>query len=454
MEIIETVDKTFNKKTNKIYKTASQQNHVPLENFVMKRAKKTLDKILTNNTSLEMCIKEEVYDGIVIFPTLFESEMMLLCMEYLRKVFEEDDESLRESCMIIVKFIGKSYEMEIFNSDSVEETLTYLFETTDNPFSKLLIDIIINEIYEKIFEKNDEQLKSFVPDDFEKISYTNENETQQIDKSSQPLKRKTSIKNVSTSSATSSFQIVNITINKPTSNDPLYKFREILSKISPTNIAFILREIAQIRFVSGEETIKECASILIEHAIMKQNLIKPIVQVCAKLHEAITPNFIIGLTKKHIKATISSKIFKCSENEAIGYSQLVKEFHSFNFYDRFDVIILLESFTENFNQDRTALPSLLIFITELEEIIICNKKLSKNMRLKLTNITQLLSVKVDEEVNNYMKDNIENSLKILKGEGRALKAKDEINDEDDDDDETIEVSTYRTNNNNNNYVIR
>lgn len=213
---------------------------------------------------------------------------------------------------------------------------------------------------------------------------------------------------------------------------------------------YILREISQIQFVSGEETINELVTILIDHALKKQSLIKAIVQICLKLPETITPHFNISLLKKNLKSVISISIIGCSEQLALGCSQIIKELHRVGIYDRFDIILILENFTVNFDNDRTALSSLLKFTDELKDLINNNKKLSKNMSIKLKRIGQQLSEQKNNE--NYLdyKDAIETAVKVFNGEYKAQQMiinsnnsnnnnKDDNEEEEDDEEEEIET---------------
>lgn len=192
-----------------------------------------------------------------------------------------------------------------------------------------------------------------------------------------------------------------------------------MSKVSLTNIAYILREISQISFVIGDETISELASILVAHALKKQSLNKAFVQICLKLPETIVPHFQMSLLKKHLKSNISNSVVGCSEDKATGCSLLVKELHLAGIYDRFDIILLLENFTINFDNDRTALSSLIKFIDELKDIINNNKKLSKNMTTKLKRIGERLTEQSRNENYKDYNSSIERAVKILNGEYRA-----------------------------------
>lgn len=127
----------------------------------------------------------------------------------------------------------------------------------------------------------------------------------------------------------------------------------------------------------------------------------------------------MSLLKKHLKTIILNSVAECSEERATDCSVLVKELHLAGIYDRFDIILLLENFTFNFENDRTALSSLIRFTDELRDIINNNKKLSKNMTTKLKRIGERLIEQVKNENYKDFKTSIENAVKILSGEYRA-----------------------------------
>jgi hypothetical protein len=426
---------------------------------------------------MSRCV-QKAYDTSIIFPDSFESEMLQLCVDYLKKSFETSEvEIMSSKCPTIIVFIGKLFNMEAISNDAIRGFLSFL----SNRDSKPLYNSLISVIHDKILEDSDDEvLKSFIPEGFkhERVEYeeleSDKEENEQngttenggggsgdhvSDEQQGPLSS-------SSSSATTTPQFTpkhmpktvlpaessSLVVTTMTENvsDPIDKFKEQLHKLSPTNGAHILRETYKIRLGCGEEIVKKLALAIVEHAINKQTLIKSIVEIAVKLHETIVPHFSASLMRKHLRAIISSKIFKCSERESTGYCQLVSELHKSNFYDRFDVIILLESFSDNFNSDRTALPSLLKFTNELEEVI-SSKKLSKNMRIKLMNIAQILAPKLDEEIHADIKDGIEHALKILKGE--TMGQRDKLKREDSSDD-YLEVSDYRYDGTAEEYVIR
>lgn len=197
-------------------------------------------------------------------------------------------------------------------------------------------------------------------------------------------------------------------------------FQNLMTKLQPANVAYMLREIPQIQFTNNnEETIMELTSILVELALKKQSLIKAVVQICLKLPDTVSPHFNNALMKKSLKAVISTSVIGCSEQKALGCSQLVKELHIAGIYDRFDIILVLENFTAKFDNDRTALSSLLKFTDELKDLINNNKKLSKNMSFKLKRIGQNLQQQLNNE--NYVdyKPAIEMAVKVYNGEYRT-----------------------------------
>lgn len=189
--------------------------------------------------------------------------------------------------------------------------------------------------------------------------------------------------------------------------------------MSSTNITYVLREISQISFIIGDETFNDLARVLVSHALKKQSLIKAVVQVVLKLPETIVSHFQMSLLKKHLKLNILNSVVGCTQDKATGCSLLVRELHIAGIYDRFDIILLLENFTINFDNDRTALSSLIKFTYELKDIINNNKKLSKNMTTKLKRISERLSEQSRSENYKDYKANIEAAIKILNGEYRA-----------------------------------
>lgn len=219
-----------------------------------------------------------------------------------------------------------------------------------------------------------------------------------------------------------------------------FNFQNLLQKLSNSNVTYILREISQIHFIAGEETIIDVAKCLIEHALKKQCLIKSIVQMCLKLPETIMPHFNMSLMKKHIKNVISNSVIGCSEDRALGCGQLVKELHIVGIYDRFDIILLLENFTINFDNDRTALSTLLKFTDELKDVFINNKKLSKNMSIKFKRIAQILFEQIRNENYAEYKAEIDSAIKFYNGEYK-LNNINHQNSKDDDDTEP-EEETY------------
>ncbi|XP_070492392.1 uncharacterized protein [Chironomus tepperi] len=371
--------------------------------------------------NLSYCV-ETAYDVSIVFPDSFENEMLQLCFDYIKKTFEAPDENLKAKCYEIMKFIGMLYSNEALTNDGVKGTINFLSKF-DSTISEPLANVIFTEIYDKVMDIDDKLLKQVIPENFQKLSngsaiekepeisnnIVNVKEEVEI-----PMARKTSTPDLVPSNRHSICENINV-VNV---NDPIEKFKELLIKLSPTNVAYILRETSTIKFSTGEDTIKELATQLIEHAVNKTALIKSITQVAVKLPDTIVPHFNTSLMKKHLRALISSRIIGCSERESVAYGQLIKELHSANYYDRFDIIILLDNFTDNFNHDRTALTSLLQFIDEFKDILV-GKKLSKNMKLKLINISAKLTTKMGEESDEDFKETISNAIKILNSETRT-----------------------------------
>ncbi|CAG9798232.1 unnamed protein product [Chironomus riparius] len=414
LEIIEAVNKTIKNKSlkgsnNRYTKDTSRSETV-------RQTKKIFETILSGNMNLLYCV-ETAYDVSIIFPDSFENEMLQLCFDYIKKSFEAPDENLKAKCMEIVRFIGMLYSNEALTNDGVKGTINFLYKF-DSIFSEPLTNVIFAEIYDKVMDIDDVLLKQVIPENFVKISNGSasekeleitdvENEKEEVEV---PMIRKQSTPDIIMPKNHSICESTNVI-------DPIEKFKELLIKLSPTNVAYILRETSGVKFSIGEDMIKELATHLIEHAVNKPILIKSITQVAVKLPDTIVPHFNTCLMKKHLRALISSKITGCSERESVVYGQLIKELHSANYYDRFDIIILLDNFTENFNHDRTALTSLLQFIDEFKDILI-GKKLSKNMKQKLINISSKLSIKMSEESDEELMETISNAIKTLNSETR------------------------------------
>lgn len=452
-------------KTIKNYK--SLKVSVPIKSI-----RKIFETILSGNVSLADCVLQ-AYDLYIIYPDSFENEMLQICVDYVKKCIETSDiDNTITNCVLIMTFIGKLYNMEAISSDATKAMLNFLTKH-EVSLCKTLTEALFNVIYEKINELDDGNLKPFIPAEFEKIpsnGVVSESEFENEIKAKAVSTRKeegggaqqSSSSTLSSCQLTPKKVIITETLSlqqqqkqlaivsmSENSAEPIDKFRELINKLSPTNVAYILREIALIRFGAtsgGEENVKDLSAILVEQAISKQTLVKSIAQIVVKLPETIVPHFNSSLMRKNIKSVVLSKILKCSEKESLGYSQLVKELHSANYYDRFDIIILLESFMENLNTDRTALSSLLKFINEVEEII-CSKKLSKNIRTKLNNIAQVLASKISDADS---KESIEAVLKILRGESVKIQNNKEKYENNVDD----EITDYTYDNNNNSYDIR
>lgn len=368
--------------------------------------------------------------------------MLQLCFDYIKKSFEAPDENLKTKCVEVVRFIGMLYSNDALTNDGVKGTINFLFKFESN-FSETLANVIFSEIYDKAMEIDDDLLKHIIPENFQKILNESANE-KELEISDRENEKEEEEIPMGTKSSTPDLmpplKRLSICENNNVANvsEPIEKFKELLIKLSPTNVSYILRETSIIKFSTGEDTIKELATHLIEHAVNKPVLIKSITQVAVKLPDTIVPHFNTSLMKKHLRALISSRITGCSERESVAYGQLIKELHSANYYDRFEIIILLDNFTENFNHDRTALTSLLQFIDEFKDILI-GKKLSKNMKQKLVNISKKLSVKMVEEADEDIKEKISNSIKNLNSETRSQSESDR--------------TTYKKEINNNNYKI-
>ncbi|KAG5674467.1 hypothetical protein PVAND_004436 [Polypedilum vanderplanki] len=473
LEIIEAVKK------NKSLSSYSSKNEVTRQ--LKKICQKIFEMVLSSSLPLSECI-QKASETSIIFPNTFESEILQLCVDYLKRSFETNniDIIMSSACPRIVVFIGKIFYDNIILNESIRNFLSFL--NRDIRLSKQLYNMLIGVIYDKIINEDDEALKLLIPSDYihggvESEETTSDKEVESemqecvaevFENGKDDLRPSSSSSSImGTSSAHTPLQtpkhkpkailqndsleksLIITSINENAS-DPIDKFKELLNKLSPTNVLYILREISQIRFTCSEEVVKKLATIIVDHAINKQTLIKPIVEIAVKLHETIVPHFNSSYMRKHLKAVISSKISKCSEKESTGYCQLVNELHKSNCYDRFDVIILLESFIANFNSDRTALPSLLKFTSELEEVI-GSKKLSKNMKLKLQNVAQILTTKLNEDIHVDNKKSIEHALTILRGETNTQK-ENKLKREDSNE-EYVDVFDYRYDGANDEYII-
>lgn len=425
LEIIDAVNKTISK-NGKIPKVSKRQPILSSKSEVMFQSKKLLETILTGNLHLNACI-QTAHDISLLYSDSFEIEMLQLCLDYIKRhLVNVDEANLSTTCVTLGKFIGKLYSTDVFRSESIRGTLSLLSKYEGIEQTKPIQDAVLNSIYDKVQSSNDEILKSFIPQTFERISCDGEIENDTVAESSnakeenEPAQKiKKEEKKITSVTTFSNQPSVSVAIAIHIS--PLERFKELLGKLSLTNIPYILREISQIQFVTGsiEETVSDLSCLLVTHALKKQSLIKAIVQICLKLPETIVPHFNMSLMKKHIKPMIQNSVIGCSEDKATGCSQLVKELHLAGIYDRFDIILLLENFTSNFDNDRTALSSLIKFTDELKDIIHNNKKLSKNMNAKLKRIGDKL---IDQSKNENYKDyrlGIEATVKLLNGEYKA-----------------------------------
>jgi hypothetical protein len=455
LEIIEAVNKT------------SKIGDMNSKNDLLRNTKILFETILSG-TSINICC--ETASNYTTLWLDFENEILQLCADYLKKSIESIDDNVKQECVAVIKFMGRSYKMDIFKSECIKGVFSLLSKYEEHivdPLKKCLI----NEIYVKVINMTkDEILMPFIPNDFDCTSSDTEVdpdiEVKTIVVDNQP----SSNGSTTTSSGTSTpketpKRTITPLIQTQTSVDSLSnknnntnsngntnkiqsafdKFRDLIHKLSPTNVPYVMREIAQMKFSNGsEELAKELVSILIDNAIVKQTLIKPIVQVIISLHDTIIPHFSASFTKKSLKMSVSSRIFNCSENDANSLSQLMKELNLVNFYDRLDIISLLENFKDNFTNDRTALPTLLTFIREFEDIV-CSKKISRNMKIKLSSIADALNVKMNEEIYIGYSDHIVKGMKILRGErvtNLNANEKEDTNDDDDEDDQDEDLSLY------------
>lgn len=172
MDIIEAVNK-LNNKNGKLGKTLWKKNQSTTikKNEVIHQTKKILETILIGSVSLSTCV-QTAHDIFLLFPDSFESEMIELCLEHLKKGLSNvnGDNNLTTNCLTIGKFIGKLYCTEVFKSETIKGTLSFLNKNDQCEQSKEIRNSILSASYDKIMEDNDEALKQFIPNDFERVA--------------------------------------------------------------------------------------------------------------------------------------------------------------------------------------------------------------------------------------------------------------------------------------------
>jgi hypothetical protein len=153
----------------KILWNKNQQSTSIKKNEVIHHTKKILETILIGSVSLSTCV-QTACDIFPIFYDTFENEMIELCLEHLKKELSNANDNNMTSCLTVGKFIGKLYCSDIFKSDSIKGTLSLLAKYEQNEQSKEIFNLVLNTVYDKIMENNDEMLKQFIPSNFERAA--------------------------------------------------------------------------------------------------------------------------------------------------------------------------------------------------------------------------------------------------------------------------------------------
>lgn len=138
---------------------------------MIKQAKKLLDTIISAGfTTINACI-QKAHDISILYADTFENEMFQLCLDYIkRQLVNVDESNLTTTCVTLGNFIGKLYCAEVFHSESVKGTLSLLSKFEEIEYTKNILNTILNSIYAKAMESNDEILKSYFPEDFVPIA--------------------------------------------------------------------------------------------------------------------------------------------------------------------------------------------------------------------------------------------------------------------------------------------
>jgi hypothetical protein len=423
LKIIEAMEKTINKSKKK----ENFSVNLSTKSDATRQVKIILEAAILETLPISCCI-QNAHDAKIVFPDTFENVALEICLEYYKRALSKKSENAINKCVILSKFVGKLYTQDILKSESIKGILN-IFVKCEPDIQRSLTNIMLNSIYEKAID--DDVLQPLIPDDFERRicdgeeDEENEEEEEEeqeeeetkinenkIHLSTQPVAEKKDDKkseDVESEEITCNKLIILSTKNNQT---PMQKFKDLLCKLSPTNVSYILRETSTINFTGGEDFVKELASALIDFALTKLGLIKSVVQLCLKIPDTIVPNFSILLMKKHVKLAISSGVFKCSELDIDGYSQLLQELHAVNFYDRFDIIVLLEKLATSIRDNRTSMPTICKFIEDFFDLM-TRKKLSNNMIEKLNSIGAILLQTMQNDDGSDTNKAIEKALKVL-----------------------------------------
>lgn len=134
---------------------------------VIKHSKKILETILAGSFPLTTCI-QTAHKYSVLYPDSFQIEMFQLCLEYIKRhLVNVDEANLSTTCVTLGKFIGKLYCADVFRSESIKGTLSLLSKYEGIEHTKAIQDVILNSIYGKVMNDDDEVLKSYFPEDFQ-----------------------------------------------------------------------------------------------------------------------------------------------------------------------------------------------------------------------------------------------------------------------------------------------
>lgn len=222
----------ISKKNGKINKSSSKKSLPTMssKNEVSRQAKKIFETILTGYVRLTTCV-QTAHDIYLLFPEHFENEMFQLCLEYLKKGLVNTDDSknnLTTTCITIGKYIGKLYCADVFKSETIKSTMSLLSKFEQGELSKAIHDEILNSIYYKVMNNNDEVLKSFFPNNFERITSDGEISSDEsfvgspIKKTKEEEKRKVEEKRPASTTSTST-TTTSVTIGLSIS--PINKFK-------------------------------------------------------------------------------------------------------------------------------------------------------------------------------------------------------------------------------------
>lgn len=192
LEIIKVVNKTINK-NGKISKQAKKMPVLNAKSEVIKQSKKILETIIAGSISLPLCI-QTAHEYSLLYPDSFENEMFQICLDYIkRQLINVDHVNLSTTCVTLGKFIGKLYCADVFRSESIKGTLSLLSKYEGIEHTKKIQSVILNSIYAKVMQTEDDILQSYFTEDFRAIfsdseiendetnNETNNNKREQID---------------------------------------------------------------------------------------------------------------------------------------------------------------------------------------------------------------------------------------------------------------------------------